>query len=154
MWLLCVAQIKPLLRRVVDFQSAVAIVLLKVAFSREQNSLCCSLGFVFGVRTSGAEAFSGVLQKKKMPWGPPRCSQQRSGLNRPACTLQRDFSHLVGQADQDAGRPAPADPIRSQTVRISLFSVVFATSTPGFFVFPHFSALINCRLARGGTSHR
>lgn len=45
-----------------------------------------------------------------------------------------------------------ADPDELTTVRIS--PVVFATSTPGFRVFSHFSALINCRLARGGISHR
>lgn len=40
--------IKPLLRRLVAFQSAAAILLLKAAFSREGNSLRGSLGFLSG----------------------------------------------------------------------------------------------------------
>lgn len=75
-------------------------------------------------------------------------------------TLRRKFANLVGQADQDVNTPAPAVPElplaahEYTTVRISLFSVGFAASALGFQVFSHFSALINCRLARGGISHR
>lgn len=163
MRLLCLAQIKLLHRRRVDSQSAAAIFLLKVAFSREQNSLCCSQGFVLGLSPSWPEAFPSVLHQKKKKRhrrGLPAVPISPPGWFLSPFRLRRKCANLVGQADQDVSTPAPADPElplgahQYTTVRVSLLSVVFAVSTPGFQGSSHFSTLINCRLARGGFSHQ